>query len=677
MHFVITKGNSVDEAIQSGLAKLDSTKNNVHIEVIQHRKNKLFFSEKAVVRLTMKEEKRDSNNPGIFNDLLNLQEFPPDLNEEAIDPKEGRAWIKDGKIHCKTIEGKQTKFTIPHHFTLLINGKKAMNRTVVLSEDDDYVLEPEVSVQETQWKASLSTDLLEARLTVKPGCRLTYKVMDSDPAYHLVPTVVEIKEYQNTLKVSDIVQEMGVLGVNFGLNHDEMVKATETIEAQPEIFVIASGIPAKNGENGWLEILVKTKIEKVIKENEDGRVDFREIKSIPVVEQGDVLAIIHPPTPGEVGCSVRNEPIPSDQTYPIVTHLGNGAVIDGDKIIATKCGRPFIEQTGQLVRAAIIRKLTHHGNVDLSTGNIRFKGDVEVVGELTDNMVVEAFGDIVIHKAINNATITTTGNIITHSNCNGSTITAAENDFLEEDLINQVTNIISTTEQVVAMLSIIMNSSEYKNSLHGNNIQAITHSLIQSKFKDFPNQIQEFSTSINKRKDTLLNGEWIQICNQLDRCFQSLIVVPDYLECIEGLLNDMKSSMEESLQSNSSESFIKIPKAMNCTIYCNGDVFVMDKGCINTSIQSRGHVQINNIFRGGKIVAEKDISVGVAGSIHSSITFLSVPEGQTIRIRRAMEGVVLKIGKFSYQFTETAFNVKAYMDKNGELVVEFHKGLFK
>ncbi|MDW0117229.1 FapA family protein [Sporosarcina thermotolerans] len=677
MHFVITKGNNIDEAIQSGLAKLNSTKNNVHIEVIQHRKNKLFISEKAVVRLTMKEKKGDSNNPDFLNDLLSLQEFPPKFNEKPVDTKEGKAWIKDGKIYCKPVEGKQTKLTIPQNFTLLINGKKATNRTVVLSDDDDYVLESEIIVRETQWKASLSTDMLEARITVKPGYRLTYKVIDSEPAQHLVPMVVETKEIQNTLEISDIIQEMELLGVNIGLNHDEMEKATQTTESQPKIFVIANGSPAKNGENGWLKTLVKTKIEKVLKVNEDGRVNFREIKSIPVVEIDDVLAIIHPPTNGEEGFTVRNEPIPCDKTFPIVTHLGNGVAIEGDKIIATKCGRPLIEQTGQLVRAAIIRKLTHQGNVDLSSGNIRFKGDVEVVGEVTDNMVVEAFGDILIHKAINNAIITTTGSVITNSNCNSSTITAAENDFFEEDIINQVTNIISTTEQIKALLSIVMNSSEFKNNLHGNNIQAITHSIIQSKFEYFPNQILELSALITDREDTLLNGEWLKICLSLERCFLSLIVVPDYLETLEELLSDMKQSIEESMKSISEESFIKIPKAMNCNIFCNGDVFVTDHGCINTNIQSGGHVQINNKFRGGKIVAEKGISVGVAGSLNSSLTLLSVSEDQTIRIRRAMEGVVLKIGKFSYQFTETAFNVKAFMDKNGELVVEFQKGLFK
>ncbi|MDN4607706.1 FapA family protein [Sporosarcina highlanderae] len=597
--------------------------------------------------------------------------------ERSIDTKVGKAWIKDGKIYCKTAEGAQPKLTIPPNFTLFINGEETKDTTISLSEENDYELKSEITVKETQWKVSLTSDMLEAKLTVKPGYRAKFSVLDSEPKQHLVPSVVETKEFQNSLELSDIVVEMGLQGVKIGFHHDEMVKATQTNELKPQTFIIARGTPAKNGENGWLEVLVNTKIEKGIKVNEDGRVDFREIKSIPYVEEGDILAIIHPPTSGEVGCSVRNEPIPCDPTYPVKVHLGNGVIINGDKIISTQCGRPFIEQTGQLVRAALIRKLTHHGNVDLSSGNIRFRGDVEVVGEVTDNMVVEAFGDVVIHKSMNNATITTTGCVTTHSNCNGTIITAGEKDFMEKDLIDQFSGIVSTTEKIMALLSIVMNSPAFQNSSFRNNIQAITNSLIHNKFPDFLDQVQEFCSSIKNKEHSLLNDEWIQICNSLERYFLSLIVVPNYLECLLGLQVDMKNIAQERLETISTESFINIPKAMNCNLYCNGDVFITDKGCINTNIQSGGQVHINNNFRGGKIVGEKGISVGIAGSLNSSLTLLSVPENQTIRIRRAMEGVVLRIGKFSYQFTETVYNVRAYMDRNGELVVEFSRGLFK
>lgn len=156
----------------------------------------------------------------------------------------------------------------------------------------------------------------------------------------------------------------------------------------------------KEGENGKIELLVDLNKGAKVKEKEDGTVDFREKQEFPSVEKGQVIAIVHPPVPGIPGITVTNEPLPPKPTYPLTIQPGKGIALieQGKKILATETGRPLIEQRGLIVRVSIFPKLVHSHDVNLLSGNIRFKGDLDVLGNVEEGMVVEADGNILIQK---------------------------------------------------------------------------------------------------------------------------------------------------------------------------------------------------------------------------------------------------------------------------------------
>lgn len=62
------------------------------------------------------------------------------------------------------------------------------------------------------------------------------------------------------------------------------------------------------------------------------------------------------------------------------------------------------------------------GNVDLSTGNIVFAGDVIVYGDVMDNMIIETLGNIYVSGSVYNATLTATGSIAIQGVAIGSNI---------------------------------------------------------------------------------------------------------------------------------------------------------------------------------------------------------------------------------------------------------------
>ena len=129
--------------------------------------------------------------------------------------------------------------------------------------------------------------------------------------------------------------------------------------------------------------------------------------------------------------------------------------------------------------------------------------------------------------------------------------------------------------------------------------------------------------------------------------------------------------MKRNSEKTEEKAYITTPNAMNSRLYCSGDVSVTGHGCINTKVQAGGYVQVNGILRGGEVYGEMGVTVGEAGSISSSSTVIAVPHNQSIRIDKALEGVILKVGQDVYRFTETAFHVHARINSEDRLIVDY------
>lgn len=171
--------------------------------------------------------------------------------------------------------------------------------------------------KETKWSVTMDTHKLKVEVKVQPGYKITRSIQDTEPAEHITLAAKETKQVKNTLQYADLMTELEALRVIHGFHQDQMIKATETEEEGT--FVIAEGIKPQPGKDGWIELMID--VEDGTggpQQTEDGRVDFRETKSFPSAERGQVIAAIHPPVPGKMGYTVTNEPLPAKQTHPIV-----------------------------------------------------------------------------------------------------------------------------------------------------------------------------------------------------------------------------------------------------------------------------------------------------------------------------------------------------------------------
>jgi hypothetical protein len=692
MRSIISKGKNVMEAIQIGLDVLDAQKNEVDIEILeQEQKGFLGIGFKfATVKLSkqsssgnVSQEPTKVEMDRVIDDIEKTIEMLPDHQEitqviastptrhNRVDnekKQEALAWVEQGKLYVQNSPTHYPRVTIDKGIEVSLNGSLIKEKYFILTQEDNVDIYGIHEEKETKWSLSIDSNKLKVRIAIEPGYKIKRTIRDTEPSHHITLIADENKESFNTLTYEQVIQAMGNLHVIYGFNHSEIMKAVEATEKGS--FDIATGTSAIPGEDGWLEVKVDIHTDNSLKEDESGKVDFREQRTIHTVEAGTVIGIIHPPVPGRPGVTVTNEPLPAKQTYPLLFKIGQGIHLVGDKVVAIESGRPSIEQKGRLAKASILQKLVHPSDVNLASGNIHFNGDVTIIGNVQDNMVVEAGGDIVVQKSINGASVFAVNSIIAYQNVIGSELSAGKNNLLIAEMGYLLATISEQMEKMILVINQLTGSSAFKSSdFPRTGLKPLIHILLEKKFKTFTTIAKKYMNFYQKGKQFLFDEEWSEVSTTLNRLFLTVSNEFTTLEEIVELSNKIKTLYESSQSPAEPKSYITISSATNSQLYCSGNITITGKGCINTKIHAEGKLQIEKVLRGGEVYANGGVQINETGSESGTSTIVAVPSDQTIRINKAMEGTILKIGHTRREIKETTLSVHAWLNENGEIVV--------
>jgi uncharacterized protein len=677
MQSILSKGNSINEAISIGLEILNTTRDEVNIEIVEQGTKGILRigSKKSIVKLT---KIRDTTSTpeiiNLLNDITeeeeNLENFSHEENTIAVEhePLEGMVWISNGRIEFKSSPSHFPTLTIQSGIKLYKNNLLVDVKTTVISELDRYDIEGENEEFETKWKVSLDDQKVKAQLYIEPGYRIIRTIPDMEPNNHLEITPIEKIEVKNTLTYQDVLQKLAEMGVIKGINGSQIQKALEA--SIPSTFEIATGQAPTEGSDGWVELKVDVKVQKGPKEGENGKVDFRETITIPNVDRGQVIGIIHPHIQGESGYTVTNETILPKQVFPTIFIAGTGVVKVANKIVATQSGRPHLERRGQLLRVKIFQKLTHKGNIDLSSGNIRFSGDVEILGEVENKMIVEAEGDIYVKKTVTNATLTSSGAIRSNGSIIGSEVSAGKNNMFVTELGHLLAIINKNIVNIITIIKqLIQTSPAFKSTdLQRYGLQPVIRILLEKKFNNLVTIVKKYIEDVSRGERYLESEDWRLIGVTLSQCFLSISNKVTSLEDLILLSKKIEKLIVLADTPVEPDSFITIPNALNSQLYCSGNVQVFGQGCVNTKIHAGGTVKITGIIRGGEVYGRMGVDVNESGAESASSTLISVPSDQKIQINKAMEGTIIKIGTARFIFKETRYNIHASLDHEGRIV---------
>lgn len=174
--------------------------------------------------------------------------------------------------------------------------------------------------------------------------------------------------------------------------------------------VIAYGESHAHGEDAVLEVLVEDASDRRPIEDDQGRVHYLEKGDFPFIEEGESLLRRYPPTKGKPGMSVQGKTIRAKDGKDIQFKLKDASVKTSDEdenlLIAATAGMPVLYEKG-----AQVEETLKIDRVDLSTGHVRYRGSVEVKGDVRDGMQVVATGDIKIAGGVDAAFIKAGGHI--------------------------------------------------------------------------------------------------------------------------------------------------------------------------------------------------------------------------------------------------------------------------
>jgi uncharacterized protein (DUF342 family) len=191
-------------------------------------------------------------------------------------------------------------------------------------------------------------------------------------------------------------------GVRHGINADVI----KNICAGPifkTTFEVATATRPVQGEDASIEYLVDISPDSRPQVREDGKVDYREIKSFASAAAKQVIARKKPATTGSQGTAVTGEPLPATPGKDIPLPVGRNTEIspDGNQLIALKAG--IITFEAGVVN--VIELLDIQNDVDFSTGNIKYSGDVLVHGNIKPGFMIEAEGSVHIMGEVESAKV--------------------------------------------------------------------------------------------------------------------------------------------------------------------------------------------------------------------------------------------------------------------------------
>ena len=178
--------------------------------------------------------------------------------------------------------------------------------------------------------------------------------------------------------------------------------------------------------------------------------------------------------------------------------IGEGVVLSEDGLTrADQPGRPVLEN-GVL---KVLKIYELNKDVDLSTGNIRFNGEIIIRGNVTEQLKVEAFsGGIQIYGMVTQAQIQASRDIVISKNAISSKISAGGDAiaFLKlSSFLNELTEQVSSL--LSAFYTVIKRQPE---TSHGR----VVKNLLEIKYTDLPKKIQEFDHLFSEGKDIFENG---------------------------------------------------------------------------------------------------------------------------------------------------------------------------
>ena len=213
----------------------------------------------------------------------------------------------------------------------------------------------------------------------------------------------------NEVTKEDIYYDLERRGIVFGIKDEAIADLIDKRRMNKKI-VIAEGIPAMKGRDGWFEFFVRLDLPRIPAPLPDGGVDYVNIEAFEMVDENEKIAVYHPAEEGVDGKNIYGETIHGESGTDQKQLRGEGFYIaeDGVTYISRMNGK--FEYIGG--RIIITNMLVVREDVTAVTGKLEVDGSVYVVGSIYSGGYIKASGDIIIEYNVEAARLVAGGNVM-------------------------------------------------------------------------------------------------------------------------------------------------------------------------------------------------------------------------------------------------------------------------
>ncbi|WP_368490673.1 flagellar assembly protein A [Clostridium sp. BJN0013] len=642
----VFQGTSLENCLQLARYELNIPEDKFGYKVLENKKS--FFRRKVTIEVTY-----DDMGEGISKEQ---EGHEVNKNQGTVKVVEGRIIVKD-----PLKEEKPAVIVKGDHMSIFVDGDEIKRECEVLSSSNIEVILEE-NEPKRELKIDISEDAMEAYAGIAYTSRNVYALKDTRESNRLnldtyVVETVEPPKYT----ANDIKNELANNKIVYGIMEENF---KDVLESGKRVL-IAKGKKAVDGQDDVIDINFQDSVD--LKEDMEGNVDFKSIGIISTVKKGDIIAERHRGFEGENGFDVKGKTLKFRKAKHKKLAAGQGCMLkDEDKVEAVIEGKPFIKNgTFYIHQVHEISK-----DVDLSTGNIKFTGDIIVQGNVREGMEIECGGNLIIYKEVERAKIKARGDILINGSIVGSDI------YGGGDCVNKIKSIDHLVEFNINLGEMIEAITEIKTyDLLGKNKKdgEIIKILLENKFKGLLKLGINIIADLNIDPDECEQNLGKEIVKIIRTRFMGMgpISITNYSE-----LSCLKEKIEAEIEHLS--NCLALP--VNLTIaYCqdshiesSGSVIITGKGEYISEItanESIEFLQERSVARGGTLKAKKEIKCKIVGSMAGVSTILHVEDEGHIWADVAYHNTVIKVGKKKVMLDTPSKNLHAYSDK-GNIVVD-------
>ena len=383
----------------------------------------------------------------------------------------------------------------------------------------------------------------------------------------------------STLSFDEVMGIIKAAKIEFGVIEE---KVREILEANISVTKerIAGAQEAVDGEDGCLEYLFDvyhSKSGPFIRNNDTA--DFRDLRLFENVEENTPLVRIIPATAGIDGVDVAGKPIKAVPGKDPQIPKGKNTDIskeDPNLLIALRPGSPKLVQGRVTVEDVLVVD-----DVDFTTGNINFNGNVIARGIVNPGFSITADGDITCNDTVEGGDLKAGGNILVKRGIKGlgkSRIEAGGNiiaRFIERCIVDAVGSVIVDEALIHSETSAgeAVEATHSKGCIFGGNIHAghlVRASILGSEMA-VATVIEVGASPMTRKRLKILNAEVKTNRDELDKSKKNLKLLtsqrdrselpPEREELYQELLLKTAELKEEI--ENATETIAKLQKDLH------------------------------------------------------------------------------------------------------------------